>query len=167
MKKYLIIFAALTLCLVSYAKPNKPIKQWMTEFKEGDPMKGTSDRYTYSCMGDFGSFFYTSTNRKSFCVTAYKGILDFKYVLEVDEWRVKGKVGLYDADGNLLKMFECPFKQTKGMTDKGWSRCTPEEAEEILKYLEEAEGYVRILISRYGDNDLDVKIPCKLSDKGL
>lgn len=167
MKKYLLIFVAFTLCIASYAKPKQPTKQWLTEFKAGDPMKGTQDRYTYNCMGDYGSFYYTSTNRKSFCVTAYKGILDFKYIVEVDEWRVKGKVGLYDEDGNMLKVIECPFKQTKGMNDKGWSRCSTEECEEILNYIENAAGFVRIIISRYGENDLDMKIPCKSVDKGI
>lgn len=160
MKKLFLFVLALGCSVMSFAGG-----MWIEDFKAGDPMKGSQDRYTYTCMGDGGMFFYTSTNRKSFLITSVKTatVFPFDYVLEVDEWRINGKVGLYDKDGNFIKVFNFPFKQTKGYTDRARSRCTEEEAEEILSFIENEEGTVRVILPCYQDKDFDVSFPCKKS----
>jgi hypothetical protein len=170
MKKIILIAAIALLSCTPILNAKKPVsvKHWTEDFIKGDPMKGSQDKYRYTCLADnaFATFSYTSTNRKSFSVCADKSVIfDFKYLLEVDEWRAPGKVGLYDSEGNLIKIIECPFKQSKGYSYQGWSRCSEEECKEILDFIENNEGYVRIIVTTYASKDLDMNIPCKHSDK--
>ena len=68
-----------------------------------------------------------------------------------------GVVGLYDINNKLIKKWNENFVVPDNTAA---NVCRPFKWRKIMKYINENQGYVKVIISVYEDNDFRMTIPC-------
>lgn len=159
MKKFLVFALLLCASFNLYAQDGKLYK-WLKDTTKGDEMLGTTDSYTYTYATTEMLFLFDSDLKSTFIISSFDGIFDYQYVSYLKEDRISGRVGFYDINNNFIKSESCPFTPSRGSSDIARSKVNYDLGKEILAYIQDSTGYVRFILPRYGNTNLDAKIPC-------
>jgi len=129
---------------------------WSSNEHKGDELKGTESYYSYKFEdSEENDFIYWSNSDYNFRIISGSHIFDYS-----SSKMISITVGFYSIDDNLID---------KGTTTLVVSSENSHFAEvpgkkigrKVLKYLNENEGYVRIIAPLYGTlASFDIKIPC-------
>jgi hypothetical protein len=140
--------------------------QWHTTHFEKDDLKGTEehDAYVYSC--DIATFTWWSDDASAFRIKTINGIFDVEHNGDIISMAVKGSsnyvnglFGFYDCNNTLILKRSISYIASSEGYDKVF--LNGKHGRNIIDYLEHKKGYVRFIIGRYNDSDLDFKVPCK------
>lgn len=152
MKKFItIIFTAIVTMVAFSINANA---QWITEYYEGDELKGTSSHYANGYFGDCGHFTCSSTNTKILIATD-RGIFDYNSNRYNSDHYVSVTVGFYEKN-ILVEKVETRFYVPNGNSDTAIS--SKDLGEKIINHLKNV-GNVRIIASKYSGADFDLTIP--------
>lgn len=145
-------------------------QKWETINYEADELLGTKDSYVaYKYVKDKCAFVMWSHENKNFRISAQKRIFDASGRGATGYGIFDALVGFYDSDNKLLSKidkFVFEVDDTDEMNNAHPNKYTRmggnnlNKAWQILDYLRNKTGYVRIVTSIYGGDSFDLKIPC-------
>lgn len=162
--KNIIKIAVAVLIMVS-ALPMRA-QEWEIQSVDGDELRGTkADTFLVYDHKD-GSVFVSQAN-EAVLVKTNNGIFDFSGM----DGHVNAIIGLYDTNGALvekLKFFAYGTLKNpesvvmKDYTMRMFNSNHPDnhQTTRMIDFIKNKKGSVRIILPRYGDSDLDMKIPC-------
>jgi hypothetical protein len=140
---------------------------WVKMHVEGDEFSGTLPNTTYMYTASDGSTFYLLHYDKGYysdiMVETESGIFDYNSLSGSKV--VAGKIGLFDEKNNLIK----EWGNRSFYVGKENKSANPVRrlSGKILEHLIDNEGYVRIIVKKYSDKSLDIRIPCLNPDEVL
>ena len=150
--------------LMCYSVANA--QKWDTTFFAADELEGIEAYYAYHITDSTGNVFnFWSNDDKNFRVVCSSGIFDWSGNFHI----VKATIGYYDASKKLIEKKDIQLVVADGRGDVAELNTSigitavsnKKKAIQLLNYLRDEEGYVRILIPLYGRNDkFDLTIPC-------
>ena len=163
MKKILILLALL-------ATQSLYAQHWTKETESGDELLGTSDRVKFKYVDSInvqafafysdGDYWKIGIGRDVFQPDK-RGTLIRKKLNHA----TYALIGFYDEYNQLLEKWEnCLLQLTQGLrvaeTAKNiWGKTT-KGTREVVPYLKNHKGYVRIVVPVVRGKDFDIKIPC-------
>ena len=158
------ILISLLLGLMCYSVTNA--QKWDTTFFAADELEGIEAYYAFHIMDATGNVFnFWSNDDKNFRVVCSSGIFNWSGNFHI----VKATIGYYDVSNKLVEKKDIQLVVADGQGDVAEpntsigisSISNKKKAIQLLNYLQNEEGYVRILIPLYGRNDkFDLTIPC-------
>lgn len=158
--KKLMIIAALMLAAIAPMKG----QEWIYKIQKADDLLGTNSDSVAIYMTEKYSVIVSFTNDEIW-IKSHDGVFDY----HKNEYYIL--VGMYDKEDNLLskdRVF-CYYPNTKNHTlinicnSKHLIRKDhPNDtiATRFIDYLNNGDGYIRIVASMYLDDNLTIKIPC-------
>ncbi len=150
-KRFLIIF----LSVVGFSI-NTMAQKWFVNEHEADALKKKEAYSSYRYEDENGNnFVYWSYSLKSgdYRITTSSDIFDYNQNRFMDI-----TIGLYDIQGNLVDKIKDKAKVEDG------ANFAKSCKKKIIKYLNEQEGYIRIIAPLYGTTaDYDIKVVCHKS----
>ena len=157
MKKLIFLFILLSSVLSINAQ-----NSWTSINYEEDELIGTvggttkmytdenGNTFEYGYLNDKKSFRCDITNNNN-------KIFNYNYYLNSSVKVVYGVIGLYDENDKLVtkwdESFFIPFNSSENV-------CRPKKWKKIMDYLNKNNGYVKVIVSVYHDNDFRMTIPC-------
>jgi len=157
MKKLLTIALLLMMVLTAGAQG-----EWTVSHREADPMKNQTakDVYIYEASG-IGSVVVWDWDKADFRLITDDGFFRVLYVNGMQI--VPIKVGFYDDNGNLDKMYEIQLvpednTNNKWIATAGFYYFGRGNIRKIMKRLKSGSGYVRFLGELYGNKYFDFKV---------
>lgn len=164
MKKVFII----AMLLVNVITVSAQEGEWHKQISEGDELKGTSTSDIYSFVNpEMGAFsfsgfdtytiFLISENAQFNVETIYTSVKGYYSIINV-------LVGFYDGNGKMREKFEMTFDLVENTGNKMIYASSKNRVgykskiKKIYKALQEQEGYVRMVTSRFQKSDFDLKI---------
>ena len=138
-------------------------QNWNHTHIDGDELKGTPENEVYVFVDENENGFVFGANEMFFKVITKSGFFNYnKYNI------VSGIIGLYDENNNLLKKYDqFMFRVDNGLENTAYPNKyskkggnNKKNVKEIFNHLLNVNGYIRIIIPRYGDSDFDMKINC-------
>lgn len=161
MKYFIRISVA--LLIMAAAMPIKG-QEWEIRYVEADELKGT-DADSVMVYSTDQWMALVSITQNYVCIISKEGIFNSGSM-----GQSLAKVGLYDTGAHLEEKFNTSATIDKSRTyayitnyrAKLFDSSSPDNFRGTLlkDYLTTNEGYVRILLQRWHDSDLDVRIPC-------
>lgn len=149
MKKFLFIGAMLFFTMQTFAQ------EWSSTLHKADELRGTKEYVSFMYEDkEKNTFIFWSHYKNDFRIICNEGIFDydknnsfvatFGYYDENGQLKKKQKITMFLESGN-------PKTASPGMFKKG----------EVVKYLKEGRGYIRILAKQFERVSLwEMKIPC-------
>lgn len=129
------------------------INGWFIRETKGDALLGTKSDTQYFYM----------KGKRTLSIYPEQELLmagDETVVFDIDHNdRVQGILGFYDENENLVEKSEQNFYCYGG----NYSKAVPSKlvAQYVFSYIKNKKGYVRFVISTYGNSDLyDLTVPC-------
>ena len=154
------LMMALTISQVAHAQ------KWDTTFFAADELEGIEAYYAYHIADSTGNVFnFWSNENTNFRVVSSSGIFDWHGNFNI----VRATIGYYDASNKLVEKKDIQLVVADGRGDMAepntsigiGSISNKKKAIQLLNYLRNEEGYIRILIPLYGRIDkFDLTIPC-------
>lgn len=159
--KYLFLFLSFLMLSLTMSAQNMHI--WSYSEVKADELKGTS-AYTMYCFTDGnGIFTFDDLKNDKFSISTNEGI----FSTMISNSYLTVLFGLYDENDVLLEKINLDLERPIAMHNLlfaygGLSRKSSYKAKavKILDYIKNGSGYVRIIASRYLDNDFEFKVPC-------
>lgn len=135
---------------------------WEVSHRQADPMKGQDARdvYIYTANG-IGSVVVWDWNKADFRLITEKGM--FRTWVSSGSTFVPVKVGFYDDNGNLEKMFTISLMpednhMKKYIATADFYYLGRKNIKKIISRMKSGKGYVRMVAQLYNDPDFDIKI---------
>ena len=164
MKHKLFMIAATMIAITIPQVANA--QKWDTTFFAADELERIEAYYAFHVTDSTGNVFnFWSNDNKNFRVVSSSGIFNWSGNFHI----VKATIGYYDVSNKLIERNDIQLVVADGRGDMAepntsigiGSISNKKKAIELLNYLQNEEGYVRILIPLYGRNDkFDLTIPC-------
>lgn len=162
------------LILMAMATIPMAAQTWGKKTIEGDDLKGTKTQVITMYNEGTKSFYFSTLKDNYFLVNTSESFFNYSSRIGAEGKNlVKGVVGQYDSEDKLLEridiLFEVhdnhartlhPNKYTQ-MGGNNLKRC-----KKVLDFIENENGYIRIILPLYNDSDFDLKIPTLHSFKG-
>lgn len=141
-------------------------QEWEIQSVDGDELRGTKAD-TFLVYEHKDGVVVVSQANEVVIVKTNNGIFDFSGM----DGHVNAIIGLYDTDGALvdkLKFFAYGTLKNpesvlmKDYTMRMFNSNHPDnhQTTRMIDFIKSKKGSVRIILPRYGDTDLDMKIPC-------
>ena len=161
MKKISIIVVLLFLPLTGISQG------WEKTYHPEDKLMGTQAYTSYYYTDALGNgFVYWSDSDVKFRVITTEGIFDYSITSE-GQHIIHCKVGFYNdedvlvEDKNMiLRVVNGNASQAEMFNPIGNFGVNKRKGKELLKYINEEQGYVRVVATLYGGGLFDIKIPC-------
>lgn len=157
MKKFIVfIITAIVLMLTASATAKasdyETKYQWLKAEYNGDELKGIEPYTAYMLMSKTESDIdvLIDWHIESVSIIPSKNYVHFLLKRGIFNANT-ALIGFYDSNGTLVKKTECSFR------DKNKSGYIINE--EVIDYIMNNDGKIRIVIDRYDDTDYDVYIP--------
>lgn len=164
MKRLLAIMATLLVAVVAGAQ------EWEKTLEKGDELKGTTDRYKYKMVDSLslqviafyqpGDYWKVGIGRNVF-MPDKRGIVHKRTYNQIGY----ATIGFYDENDHLIKKWEnCIIELTNNMqvaeaSKNIWGK-TSKGCRDVVPFLMNERGYVRIIIPTYMGKEFDMKVPC-------
>lgn len=164
MKKIIIILMLLIVGMTASAQEG----EWRKQRAEGDELKGTSTSDVYSFINpEMGAFSFSGFDTYTIFLIAEKAQFNVEtiYTPAMGYYSIiKVLVGFYDGDGKMKDKFEMTFDLVKNSSNRMIYASSKNRVgykskiKKIYKALQEQDGYVRMVTSRFQNTDFDLKI---------
>ena len=132
----------------------------------GDELKGTPDmvKYRINNMETLQSImFYEGGNEWWVSVggKVFQPDKSGRMVKKTQNFVTYATIGLYDSEGNLVEKFEdCMLELTNGMRVAGVFDAKKKGVCEVVSYITQHKGSVRIIIPTVIGEEFDLRVPC-------
>lgn len=164
MKNFILFVMTLTVAL------NIQAQSWEQTIEKGDELLGTMDRVKYKYVDSLniqaiafysdGDYWKIGVGGKVFQPDK-RGIV----IKKTYNPATYATIGFYDEHNQLIEKWEnCLLQLAHGFqvaetTENFWGKTT-KGAREVVPYLRDQKGYVRIIVPVVRGNNFDLKIPC-------
>jgi hypothetical protein len=158
-----IISAALIVCAFAF---NAQAQKWEHFVTEADELTGEtsyeSDMYTDEMGNVFVMWSHESENFR-----VISGTSIFNYIGDIRS--VMATIGYYDLNNKLVEKNDIQLLVSEGQGNQAEPNMVPmirplpnkKRVRMLLDYVQNKQGYVRILVPLYGTNGkFDIKVPC-------
>lgn len=161
----LLLFITLMLVTVT-----TKAQTWEKSLEKGDELKGTTDCDKYKMVDSIarqvmafyqpGDFWKVGIGGNVF-MPDKRGVIHKKTYNPI----TYATIGFYDENGQLIKKWEnCMIELTNNMqvaeaSKNIWGK-TSKGCRDVVPFLMNERGYVRIIIPTYRGKEFDMKVPC-------
>jgi hypothetical protein len=123
---------------------------------DADELTGTKEHTVYYYSTKDGEVVVPSDNKEAFIFSTFDGIFDTNY--ERGEWVAEVIIGLYDINDKLIEKIENGvfFVLDNGLCGTGDDKIN----NKINSFIKTKKGFVRVVASKYADENFDIKVPC-------
>lgn len=143
---------------------------WEKTIEKGDELKGTIDRDKYKIVDSLARqvmAFYQPGDEWKVGIGGNVFMPDKRGLVHKGSYNMIGyaTIGFYDENDQLIKKWEnCMIELTQNMqvaeaSTNIWGK-TSKGCRDVVPYLMNNRGYVRIIIPTYRGKEFDMKVPC-------
>ena len=143
---------------------------WEKTMEKGDELKGTIDRDKYKIVDSLARqvmAFYQPGDEWKVGIGGNVFMPDKRGLVHKGSYNMIGyaTIGFYDENDQLIKKWEnCMIELTQNMqvaeaSTNIWGK-TSKGCRDVVPYLMNNRGYVRIIIPTYRGKEFDMKVPC-------
>ena len=163
MKKVLLSIALMLMGLSASAQV------WEKTLEEGDQLKGTRDRAKYRIESPDGNMimvFYGSSDKWKVGIVNNAFKPDKSNMVRDGNFIIYATIGFYNEDDQLVTKWEnCMMELTDiyrvaEASESSWGKKTAKGCREVVPYLLNEKGYVRIILPTFRAPEFDFKVPC-------
>ena len=165
MKKVLLSIALMLMGLSASAQV------WEKTLEEGDQLKGTKDRMKYRIESPDGTqmmMFYGSSDKWKVGIVgnSFKPDKSLHVHSSTKNFLIYATIGFYNEDDQLVTKWDnCMMELTNiyrvaETSETLWGKKTTKGCREVVPYLLNEKGYVRIILPTFLGPDFDFKVPC-------
>lgn len=164
MKKVLFLCAMMAMTTIATAQT------WVKSFEAGDELKGTYDHDKYVLVDSLAQqemAFYQPGEYWKVGIGGNVFMPDKRGLIHKKTYNMitYATIGFYDESNNLIKKWDnCMMELTNNAqvaeaSKNIWGK-TSKGSKEVVPYLMNNRGYVRIIIPTYRGKEFDFKVPC-------
>lgn len=163
MKKVLLSIALMLMGLSASAQV------WEKTLEEGDQLKGTRDRMKYRIESPDGNMimvFYGSSDKWKVGIVNNAFKLDKSLRVRDGNFLCYATIGFYDENDQLTVKWEnCEMQLTNvyrvaETSTSFWGKKTAKGCRDVVPYILNEKGYVRIILPTFREPEFDFKVPC-------